>query len=891
MKKIFTIALLAIVAMTANAQTKKWDFRNWSATTVANLQLGAGAESPANGWSDIEKAGGTAPTELSAGNCFWEVKAQGNASAGATLQANGANIAELEGLLYTNTTARSLAIAVNYQNANATDAAFQNYHGASYLWLGSSKKNYFVIPDVAVGTTIKMGVESHKNTDARGVELYVVKKGAYGTKGSKLSSPDGENVAAPTVYQDQEWLLDEEKLTDADKAMVNEDGTYDILIYNTNGCHLYYIDAGGSTPVVEGKNIAVISDGEGYVDIFQPEGNDYTTIDPSTASSKEDLEAYDAIIVGNVVKADDAIVPALKSVIARVPMINYSPALYAESVEMTAETVTVTDPENSLFADLSIDEDNQLASVSIMGTNYTVTLGDYFADDRILAKDGDAVAIHQHNPNRNSYIFIFEDADGSLLNNAINVVAATKKAVTAAATPTIAVKQKDGESEVTISCATSGAKIYYTVDGTEPTSASPVYTAAFTVTAETTVKAIAEADGFDPSAVATKVVEIATLAAPPVIAVAKNGATSTITITAEEGAEIYYSFVENSTAAQCAKYEGAIEISQPTYVYAFASAEGKLQSELAKAYAAIEAFTKDNIRLDVLAHCDFNETDYLVDNAENGGTGSAKAYYYWGKSAWKYYSEEIIGTKEVEKTDESGNVVKETENIYAPDPNAYKEVVFKTGWKITSRGQVLTGELQDKPNAYVGNGAAAYCAESALDLIGLTPSKGKMTFGGKTSGEPCSATIETTAKYQAPFDVVVFFDNANGPGKKFDMQIQVSEDGSNWETIGTCIYPDIQRYYKQTRVGYEENKEVYVRLAQMGGDTKGQVYDIYILNNGEESKKYDAKALEDECASGIADVVAKPARIMNGIYDLSGRRLQSVPSQGMYIINGKKYVK
>ena len=48
-----------------------------------------------------------------------------------------------------------------------------------------------------------------------------------------------------------------------------------------------------------------------------------------------------------------------------------------------------------------------------------------------------------------------------------------------------------GEQEVTISCSTEGAKIYYTTDGTDPTAESTEYSEPFTVTATTTVKAIA----------------------------------------------------------------------------------------------------------------------------------------------------------------------------------------------------------------------------------------------------------------------------------------------------------------------------------------------------------------------------------------------------------------
>ena len=57
--------------------------------------------------------------------------------------------------------------------------------------------------------------------------------------------------------------------------------------------------------------------------------------------------------------------------------------------------------------------------------------------------------------------------------------------------------------KVTISCATAGAKIYYTTDGTEPTTASTLYNGAFTITTTTTIKAIAVKDGMTDSTVVT----------------------------------------------------------------------------------------------------------------------------------------------------------------------------------------------------------------------------------------------------------------------------------------------------------------------------------------------------------------------------------------------------
>ena len=56
--------------------------------------------------------------------------------------------------------------------------------------------------------------------------------------------------------------------------------------------------------------------------------------------------------------------------------------------------------------------------------------------------------------------------------------------------------------QVTIACATTGAAIYYTTNGTEPTTSSTKYTGAFTVSETTTVKAVAYYDG-EYSAVAT----------------------------------------------------------------------------------------------------------------------------------------------------------------------------------------------------------------------------------------------------------------------------------------------------------------------------------------------------------------------------------------------------
>ena len=56
---------------------------------------------------------------------------------------------------------------------------------------------------------------------------------------------------------------------------------------------------------------------------------------------------------------------------------------------------------------------------------------------------------------------------------------------------------------VSITCATEGATIHYTTDGTNPTTNSIVYTTPITIDTTTTVKAFAVMDGYDDSAIAT----------------------------------------------------------------------------------------------------------------------------------------------------------------------------------------------------------------------------------------------------------------------------------------------------------------------------------------------------------------------------------------------------
>ena len=161
--------------------------------------------------------------------------------------------------------------------------------------------------------------------------------------------------------------------------------------------------------------------------------------------------------------------------------------------------------------DLSVNGGNFSVSFDVKGWttvegNITVTVTGLTAQTvTYTAKMADNFENHVLNftgGTANSTVTIATTAKRAFIDN-VKVYYTSANPV--AATPTFSPEPGTYTSaqSVTISCTTPGATIYYTTDGSTPDNTKTQYTGAISVTATTTIKAIAYAAGYDPSAVAS----------------------------------------------------------------------------------------------------------------------------------------------------------------------------------------------------------------------------------------------------------------------------------------------------------------------------------------------------------------------------------------------------
>ena len=854
MKKIFTLALLMLGLSigTADAQVKKtWDFSyGISSETIADLTADPNWTVTTNDDGSFKQAN--------------EAK-----KLSGPFIANNNYIKELMGL--------SLGTAglKNNNNVIIFPAKFRMNRDKSEL----------IFPKLKNGQTITIvGRSANSTAENRGI------KAAYDYM-QLIEGPEDCLIRASLGEVTLKWQVVTEETDSVDIKFQMITGGVDFSLFQIDegdgptATSMAYLYNGGTNDQV----------------LTYLQSNEFYTVTPidvnTTTVTSEQLQGYDITVVGASMPADNAAAQAVKEAMPWTPTLNLNGALYpawgyGEAVE-TSSVIAVKSAKDKIFTGIEFNETMGFKAIVLnddLSSMLGVKLGEYFAGDNILAQalneagdggDPEVTTIHSHNIGHNGYIYLpyVENytAEGlALINNAITLLQNSKSDITPASAPTISRTYKDKLTLVSIKAPNlPKARVYYTIDGTDPTVESTLYTDTISLTEPCTLKASTIAEGYTLSAPATLDVLIKEQPKTPVIEAKMEGAKTTIKITCEsEDAEIWYNFTDAVDTLKSTKYTDsiAVVITMPQNVTAFAVAGGEVFSEAATKRVLVQ---EPRVVIDVAAH--FKAAQWTADNNPDGKVvNNGKGMFSWGAEAASMYTGEGTPGTDPETGDET--------IIYTDADLREPEVVNEPGetpeWKLISRGTCLIWQNLGAQTTNFGDDSN-YNPLYSTDVDELFPvTKNNIQFYKFYENEPGNGSIQSIKKYQAPLDVVVLANMQGGP-----LLVQVSADEKEWNTIGQIEKTGKSRLWSKYALSYDGKDEVFVRVTEEAASGGPKVFDIYIANQGELSKALLETLLEE--LTGIQEVTtSSQTTAPTGIYSVNGIRMNAM-QRGLNIIVGQ----
>ena len=462
--------------------------------------------------------------------------------------------------------------------------------------------------------------------------------------------------------------------------------------------------------------------------------------------------------------------------------------------------------------------------------------------------------------------------------------------------------------EVTISCATVGASIYYTTDGTNPSSSSTLYDPESkpTITAATTIKAIGIKDGLTNSSVAEASYTIAAPCATPTFSVAEGEVEKGTTVTiscATDGATIYYTTDETIPTTSSSEYSGAITINAEKTIKAIAVKDGLANSEIASATYTLRDY----------ADLPFSFTSGSSAIASTTGLTASGLGSDYGSSnpplkfdgTGDYIILKINAAPGELKFDIKGNTFSGgTFKVqYSADGSSYTDLK-----SYTKLGDTQSETFTDIP-----------ATTRYIKWIYTNKSSGNVGLGNikltgceaVTVGSVGYTTYTTDGKVTMPDGVTAYIATA------INTSTVHLEEVSNVPADEPIILKASKgTYYLPVITSDTDDVSANILEASDGNVTSDASYDVYALANKEsvvgfylvkagvkvpEGKAYLKKAtspgakefltfgIEDD-ADGINSLTPALSEGEGAIYNLAGQRIQKM-QKGINIVNGKKVLR
>lgn len=189
----------------------------------------------------------------------------------------------------------------------------------------------------------------------------------------------------------------------------------------------------------------------------------------------------------------------------------------------------------------------------------------------------------------------------------------------------------DSEQTVALTATGEGVKIYYTLDGSDPTTQSTLYTAPLTIGTTTTVKAIAVDEYGNQSGIVMATYVIDKTVSAPTFSVSGGTYASeqTVALTAKgEGVKIYYTLDGSTPTKESTLYAAPLTISTTTTVKAIAIDKYGNKSGVVSAVYTIAPVDKDAEKYGTTISLDEDCTHQLFSNGASNASMDKQPFSY-----------------------------------------------------------------------------------------------------------------------------------------------------------------------------------------------------------------------------------------------------------------------